>query len=156
MYIDDLTMDSTSFWYFSPTSYFLSWPSDGTVNQAARVAACAVSSPGNCVDGTVAGSSSSYGQLAGIESHVATTQCLDIHAGYSSGDCSTTTAVGKPEETWYRYKVRFPVGYKHLAYLQTKVGYKVKVDMPGVDGPETDKLYALGAKWLKGENKLPW
>jgi len=45
---------------------------------------------------------------------------------------------------------RFPVGYKHLAYLQTKVGYKVKVDMPGVDGPETDKLYALGANWLKG------
>jgi hypothetical protein len=45
---------------------------------------------------------------------------------------------------------RFPIGYKHLAYLQTKVGYKVKDDMPGVDGPATDKLYALGANWLKG------
>jgi len=45
---------------------------------------------------------------------------------------------------------RFPIGYRHLGYLQTKVGYKVKEDMPGVDGPETDALYALGANWLKG------
>jgi hypothetical protein len=44
----------------------------------------------------------------------------------------------------------FPIGYRHLGYLQTKVGYKVKDDMPGVDGPATDKLYALGANWLKG------
>ena len=47
---------------------------------------------------------------------------------------------------------RFPVGYKHLAYLQTKVGYKVKEDMPGVDGPATDALYALGKGWLKGNS----
>jgi hypothetical protein len=53
---------------------------------------------------------------------------------------------------------RFPVGYRHLAYLQTKVGYKVKDDMPGVDGPATDKLYALGANWLKGASvkKIGW
>jgi hypothetical protein len=50
----------------------------------------------------------------------------------------------------------FPVGYKHLAYLQTKVGYKVKTDMPGVDGPATDVLYALGAGWLKGNKKIGW
>ena len=25
----------------------------------------------------------------------------------------------------------FPEGYRHLAYLQTRVGYKVKTDMPG-------------------------
>jgi hypothetical protein len=50
---------------------------------------------------------------------------------------------------------RFPIGYRHLAYLQTKVGYKVKVDMPGLDGPETDALYALGAGWLKGK-KIGW
>ena len=49
---------------------------------------------------------------------------------------------------------RFPVAYRHLAYLQTRVGYKVKEDMPGVDGAETEKLYALGADWLKGR-KLP-
>jgi hypothetical protein len=46
---------------------------------------------------------------------------------------------------------RFPVGYRHLAYLQTRVGYKVKEDMPGLDGPDADALYALGAAWLKGK-----
>src|SRR6516225_10044715 len=43
---------------------------------------------------------------------------------------------------------RFPIGYRHLAYLQTKIGYKVKEDMPGLDGPEVAALYALGADWL--------
>ena len=28
----------------------------------------------------------------------------------------------------------FPEGYRHLAYIQTRVGYKVKPDMPGLDG----------------------
>jgi hypothetical protein len=45
----------------------------------------------------------------------------------------------------------FPEGYRHLAYLQTKIGYKVKRDMPGIAGPELDALYARGARWLKGE-----
>jgi hypothetical protein len=44
----------------------------------------------------------------------------------------------------------FPEGYRHLAYLQTKIGYKVKPDMPGIEGPELDALYARGARWLKG------
>jgi hypothetical protein len=48
---------------------------------------------------------------------------------------------------------RFPIGYRHLAYLQTKIGYKVKVDMPGLDGPEVEQLYAFGADWLKGKRK---
>lgn len=46
---------------------------------------------------------------------------------------------------------RFPVGYRHLAYLQTKIGYKVKEDLPGIRGPETEALYARGAAWLKGK-----
>ena len=46
---------------------------------------------------------------------------------------------------------RFPEGYRHLAYLQTKIGYQVKTDMPGIEGPELDALYARGAHWLKGE-----
>jgi hypothetical protein len=46
---------------------------------------------------------------------------------------------------------RFPEGYRHLAYLQSKIGYKVKADMPGIEGPELDKLYSRGAAWLKGE-----
>jgi hypothetical protein len=45
----------------------------------------------------------------------------------------------------------FPEGYRHLAYLQTRIGYKVKPDMPGIEGPELDALYARGARWLKGE-----
>jgi hypothetical protein len=46
---------------------------------------------------------------------------------------------------------RFPEGYRHLAYLQTKHGYEVKLDMPGLDGPELDALYRRGAAWLRGE-----
>ena len=46
---------------------------------------------------------------------------------------------------------RFPVGYRHLAYLQTKGGFNVKTDLPGTDGPAVDALYAKGADWLKGK-----
>jgi SnoaL-like protein len=46
---------------------------------------------------------------------------------------------------------RFPVGYRHLAYLQTKGGFNVKPDLPGLDGPEVAALYAKGADWLKGK-----
>ena len=45
----------------------------------------------------------------------------------------------------------FPEGYRHLAYLQTGIGYKVKTDMPGLTGPEVEALYARGAAWLRGE-----
>ena len=46
---------------------------------------------------------------------------------------------------------RFPEGYRHLAYLQTRVGYQVKPDMPGIEGAELDALYARGARWLNGK-----
>ena len=46
---------------------------------------------------------------------------------------------------------RFPEGYRHLAYLQTRIGYKVKRDMPGLKGPEVEALYARGRAWLEGE-----
>jgi len=45
----------------------------------------------------------------------------------------------------------FPEGYRHLAYLQSKVGYQVKRDMPGLDGPALEALYARGAAWLAGQ-----
>jgi len=45
---------------------------------------------------------------------------------------------------------QFPEGYRHLAYLQTKIGYKVKRNMPGLDGPDLDALYTKGEAWLKG------
>jgi hypothetical protein len=46
---------------------------------------------------------------------------------------------------------QFPEGYRHLAYLQSRIGYDVKRDMPGLDGPEVEALYARGARWLAGE-----
>lgn len=45
----------------------------------------------------------------------------------------------------------FPEGYRHLAYLQARIGYKVKKDMPGLKGPEVARLYASGAAWLAGK-----
>ena len=46
----------------------------------------------------------------------------------------------------------YPEGYRHLAYLQHKIGYKVKRDMPGLDGPELEALYARGKAWLAGKS----
>jgi hypothetical protein len=46
---------------------------------------------------------------------------------------------------------QFPEGYRHLAYLQTRIGYKVKTDMPGLDGREVAALYRRGEDWLNGQ-----
>lgn len=46
---------------------------------------------------------------------------------------------------------RFPEGYRHLAYLQTRIGYEVRRNMPGLRGPEVEALYRSGAAWLRGE-----
>ena len=43
-----------------------------------------------------------------------------------------------------------PEGYRHLAYIQTRIGYTVKLDMPMLKGPVVDELYARGARWLAG------
>jgi len=45
---------------------------------------------------------------------------------------------------------RFPPGYRHLAYAQTQIGYDVKLDMPGLTGPQVAYLYERGARWLAG------
>jgi hypothetical protein len=45
---------------------------------------------------------------------------------------------------------QFPEGYRHLAYLQTRIGYEVKKDMPGLKGKEVEALYARGRGWLSG------
>jgi hypothetical protein len=44
----------------------------------------------------------------------------------------------------------FPKGYRHLAYIQTQIGYSVKRDMPQLTGPEVEALYARGKGWLGG------
>ncbi|MBZ5694654.1 MAG: nuclear transport factor 2 family protein [Acidobacteriia bacterium] len=46
---------------------------------------------------------------------------------------------------------KFREGYRHLAYLQTQIGYKIKLDMPGLTGPEVEALYARGSAWLSGQ-----
>ncbi|MGY4629293.1 nuclear transport factor 2 family protein [Bradyrhizobium sp. USDA 4486] len=46
-----------------------------------------------------------------------------------------------------------PDGYRHLAYMQELIGYKVKRDMPGLIGPEVEKLYSEGREWLAGRAK---
>lgn len=43
-----------------------------------------------------------------------------------------------------------PEGYRHLAYLQTGIGYPVKRDMPQLTGPEVEALYGRGRAWLGG------
>lgn len=46
---------------------------------------------------------------------------------------------------------QFPAGYRHLAYLQTRIGYKVaRGGLPSLKGPEVERLYADGAAWLQG------
>lgn len=44
----------------------------------------------------------------------------------------------------------FPEGYRHLAYIQTRIGYQVKMDMPMLKGEQVQALYARGARWLAG------
>ncbi len=46
----------------------------------------------------------------------------------------------------------FPKGYRHLAYIQTQIGYQVKLDMPQLTGPEVESLYARGGAWLAGDS----
>ncbi|MDW8469398.1 MAG: nuclear transport factor 2 family protein [Burkholderiales bacterium] len=45
---------------------------------------------------------------------------------------------------------RFPEGYRHLAYLQTKLGFTVKLDLPQLKGRAVETLYAQGRAWLAG------
>ena len=43
-----------------------------------------------------------------------------------------------------------PEGYRHLGYLQTRLGFKVKRDLPQLKGAEVEKLYRHGKAWLDG------
>ena len=43
---------------------------------------------------------------------------------------------------------RFPTGYRHLAYLQTKAGFTVKDGLPGLTGTAVEQLYGEGKQWL--------
>ena len=43
-----------------------------------------------------------------------------------------------------------PEGYRHLGYLQTKLGFKVKRDLPQLKGEAVARLYRHGRAWLDG------
>jgi len=45
---------------------------------------------------------------------------------------------------------RFPEGYRHLAYLQTKIGFTIKLDLPQLKGAVVEALYLHGQAWLDG------
>jgi hypothetical protein len=42
----------------------------------------------------------------------------------------------------------FPEGYRHLGYVQTKVGFQVRRNLPSLRGPAVERVYAQGAAWL--------
>jgi hypothetical protein len=48
---------------------------------------------------------------------------------------------------------RFPEGYRHLAYLQTRNGWTVKNGLPGLRGAAVRTLYAEGRAWLAGSEQ---
>jgi hypothetical protein len=43
-----------------------------------------------------------------------------------------------------------PEGYRHLGYLQSRLGFRVKRDLPQLRGAEVEKLYRQGRAWLDG------
>ncbi len=43
-----------------------------------------------------------------------------------------------------------PEGYRHLGYLQTKLGFQVKRDLPQLKGEAVERLYRHGRAWLAG------
>jgi SnoaL-like protein len=43
-----------------------------------------------------------------------------------------------------------PEGYRHLGYLQTKLGFRIKRDLPQLKGAEVEALYRHGRAWLDG------
>ena len=49
----------------------------------------------------------------------------------------------------------YPEGYRHLAYLQSLMGFDVKRDLPGLRGPAVEALLARGERWLAGGSAEP-
>jgi hypothetical protein len=61
-----------------------------------------------------------------------------------------TVAPGETPELDPELLAEFPAGYRHLAYAQSRIGYPVKKDMPGLTGPAVENLYERGSRWLNG------
>jgi hypothetical protein len=50
---------------------------------------------------------------------------------------------------------RYPMNYRHLAYLQTSLGYSVRTDLPHLRGEAAEALYRYGEEWLAGGPRQP-
>jgi hypothetical protein len=48
---------------------------------------------------------------------------------------------------------KFPDGYRHLGYLQSKNGFTVKGNLPGLRGSAVETLYSEGRAWLEGSRQ---
>jgi hypothetical protein len=48
---------------------------------------------------------------------------------------------------------KFPEGYRHLAYLQSRNGFTIKDGLPGLRGEAVERLYAEGRAWLAGSER---
>lgn len=62
----------------------------------------------------------------------------------------TTIDIGKLDASML---ARFPVGYRHLGYLQAKNGFDVRPGLPGLVGEAVDRLYEEGRAWLAGSER---
>lgn len=47
---------------------------------------------------------------------------------------------------------RFPYGYRHLAYVQTELGFDVKIGLPELTGEAVERLQSEGRAWLDGSS----
>ena len=77
--------------------------------------------------------------------------------GASSGGSRSTRRTGStrwipgPGSTLDpRRLAAFPDGYRHLAYLQSQLGYRIAPRLPGLRGPEVERLYQEGRDWRGG------
>lgn len=50
---------------------------------------------------------------------------------------------------------RFPVPYRHLAYLQSSLGFPVRADLPHLRSEAAEALYRYGEQWLRDGTRQP-
>ena len=70
---------------------------------------------------------------------------------------STRSSAGAERCHWIRHcSSAFPEGYRHLAYVQSKVGFQVRRDLPSLRGPGGGSCLRAWAPrgWRAGRSRL--
>jgi hypothetical protein len=67
-------------------------------------------------------------------------------------DRMTTVEPGVKLELDSHLLQSFPEGYRHLAYLQTQMGFQVSHTLPGTHGSEIEALGMRMRRWLVGDD----